>query len=120
MTTILKDARTAKGFTTRDVSEKLKIDQALISKFENGLRAPTKQQILQLSELYEIEPEPLLVDLLKNKIVKIATSDPLGVKALKAAEHELSAESETPSAAPASYEKLMAEMETIKAMLSKK
>ena len=45
MKEILKQARIEKGLSTRKLPEQAKIDQALISKFENGFRIPTKKQI---------------------------------------------------------------------------
>ncbi|MBV2195652.1 MAG: helix-turn-helix domain-containing protein, partial [Flavobacterium sp.] len=43
MKEILKQARIDKELSTRKLAEIAKIDQALISKFENGFRIPTKK-----------------------------------------------------------------------------
>jgi len=116
MKTLLKQAREKKGLTTRQVSEMLQIDQALISKFENGLRRPTKGQLLALSNLLEIDHETLAVAWLKEKILEIAEESEFGLKALQAAVKEISAGlPETPAD---QFQKLFNEMESLKAMLS--
>lgn len=68
MKEILKQARIDKGFSTRKLAELTKIDQALISKFENGFRIPTKKQIQTLAQILEIDLKPLLVAWYKVKL----------------------------------------------------
>lgn len=68
MKNLLKKARESKGFSTRKLAQLSQIDQALISKFENGFRIPTKKQIQQLSELLEIDLKQLLVSWYKVKL----------------------------------------------------
>ena len=69
MKTLLKNAREQKGLKTREVAQLLGIDQALISKFENGARKPTKDQVIKLASLLEIDFETLMVAWLKEKIL---------------------------------------------------
>jgi len=114
---MLKQAREEKGFTTRQVSEMLRIDQALISKFENGLRRPTEKQLLGLADLLEIDFEILATEWLKSKIIELANSHQFGLKALKAAEQELFAQVK-PESSPDQFQKLFDEMESLKSMLS--
>lgn len=51
MKDLLKNARESKNIRTRELAELTQIDQALISKFENGFRLPTEKQIKLLSEV---------------------------------------------------------------------
>ena len=53
MKTILKTAREQKNIKTRELAQLLGIDQALISKFENGSRKPTRDQIVKLATVVE-------------------------------------------------------------------
>ena len=69
MKTLLKNAREKKGLKTREVAQLLGIDQALISKFENGSRKPTKEQIIKLASILEIDFETLMVIWLKERIL---------------------------------------------------
>ncbi len=113
MKALLKTAREQKGLKTREVSHLLNIDQALISKFESGLRTPTKKQIAQLSELLEIDFEILSIAWLKQKILNEIRDEAFGLKALKAAELELNPDSKTPNA----IDQLFEEMDALKSKL---
>lgn len=85
----LKKGRENKGLKTREVSLMLKIDQALISKFENGQRRPTKNQIIQLGQLFDLDIESLRILWIKEKLLAEIQDEPLGVKAFEAAAKEL-------------------------------
>lgn len=109
MKTLLKLAREQKGLKTREVAQLLKIDQALISKFENGQRNPTKTQIIKLAQLLEIDLETLTTAWLKEKILQEVANEEFGLKALQAAEKELN-----PKAPDHSVDLLFEEMEALK------
>ena len=113
MNTLLKKARETKGFTTREVANLLKIDQALISKFENGQRTPTRKQVEQLAQLLEIDLEALLVSWLKEKIKQVIAGEPLGLKALQEVEKELNPTTENNKVVDLLFE----EMEALKAKM---
>lgn len=85
----LKKGRESKGLKTRAVSSMLKIDQALISKFENGQRRPTKNQITQLAQLFDINIESLTILWIKEKLLQEIQDEPLGIKAFEAAAEQL-------------------------------
>ncbi|HLF51784.1 Fic family protein [Flavobacterium sp.] len=89
MKTLLKNAREQKGLKTREVAQLLGIDQALISKFESGTRKPTKEQIIKLASLLEIDFETIMVAWLKEKILYEIGQDEFALKALKVAEDEI-------------------------------
>lgn len=89
MNEVLKKARLAKSLKTREVAEKIGIDQALISKFESGKRLPTKKQILQLAGLLDINANELLTQWMKERIVKEIGYSPLAVEALHLAENTI-------------------------------
>ncbi|MDL2144656.1 Fic family protein [Flavobacterium tructae] len=89
MKSLLKNAREQKGLKTREVAQLLGIDQALISKFESGARKPTKDQIVKLSQLLEIDYETLMIAWLKEKILYEIGDDEFALKALEVAEKEI-------------------------------
>lgn len=89
MKTLLKNAREQKGLKTREVAQLLGIDQALISKFENGSRKPTKDQIIKLSNLLEIDFETLIVAWLKEKILYEIGQDKFAIKAINMVREEI-------------------------------
>ena len=84
MKTLLKNAREQKNLKTREVAQLLGIDQALISKFENGTRKPTREQISKLSKLLNIDYDILMVTWIKEKIVNDYGNEPNVLKALSA------------------------------------
>ncbi len=89
MKTLLKNAREQKGLKTREVAQLLGIDQALISKFENGTRKPTKDQVSKLASLLEIDFETLMVMWLKERILYEIGYDDLALKAMTLAEEHI-------------------------------
>lgn len=86
---ILKKAREQKGLTTREISKLLFIDQALISKFENGQRLPTRNQIIQIAELLEIDLDLILKAWLITKIRLLIAGESMGLSAIQEIEQEL-------------------------------
>lgn len=118
MKTLLKNAREAKGFKTREVAQILGIDQALISKFESGNRKPTKDQVIKLASLLEIDFETIMIAWLKEKILHEIGQDEFALQALMAAEEELRFQSKpsNPKLSPKLH-KLLAEIDTLKARL---
>ncbi|MEO7978778.1 helix-turn-helix domain-containing protein [Flavobacterium sp.] len=89
MKSLLKKAREQKGLKTREVAQILSIDQALISKFESGIRRPTKEQISKLSQLLEIDYETLMIAWLKEKILYEIRDEEFALKALILVEQEI-------------------------------
>ncbi len=69
MRIILKNARERKGIKTRELAQLIGIDQALISKFENGSRKPTRDQVAKLANILEIDYETLMISWLKERIL---------------------------------------------------
>ncbi|WP_413998460.1 Fic family protein [Flavobacterium sp. W1B] len=89
MKTLLKNAREQKGLKTREVAQILGIDQALISKFETGTRKPTREQVVKIATLLEIDLESLMITWLKEKIIHEIGNDEFALQALKVAEEEI-------------------------------
>ena len=53
----------------REVAHALKIDQALVSKFESGNRKPTRSQLHQLAEILSVDESKLTMLYLSAKIL---------------------------------------------------
>jgi transcriptional regulator with XRE-family HTH domain len=82
--TLLKNAREQKALKTRELANLIGIDQALISKFESGTRYPTREQVLKLAQLLEIDFDTLMVAWIKEKIQNEYGNDALTLKAIAA------------------------------------
>ena len=89
MKTILKTAREQQNIKTRELAQLLGIDQALISKFENGSRKPTRDQIAKLASVLDINYEELMIAWLKEKILYEIGTDDLALKAMLLAEEKI-------------------------------
>ncbi len=82
MKTSLKNAREQKNIKTRELAQLIGIDQALISKFENGTRKPTRDQVAKLAQVLEIDYETLMVLWLKERILYEIGDDNLALRAM--------------------------------------
>jgi len=89
MKVLLKEARVQKKLKLKDVSMQTGIDQALISKFENGSRKPTREQLNKLAQVLDIDITQLTIAWLKEKILYEIDDDHMGLEALKLAEADL-------------------------------
>ena len=56
----MKQLRKAKGLTQLAVQMKTGIEQALLSKFENGERVPPTETLVKLADFYEVSVDYLL------------------------------------------------------------
>jgi len=70
----------------RHVSAQLDIDTAILSKIERGERKATREQIIKLADILELDKESLLIQYLSEKILYEIQDEELGIKALKVAE----------------------------------
>lgn len=89
MKNLLKNARELKGWKIRELAEQMGIDAALVSKFESGTRKPTKEQVIKLASLLELDADQLLVAWMKEKILYEIGDDELALKAMMLAEEEV-------------------------------
>jgi transcriptional regulator with XRE-family HTH domain len=86
---ILREKREEKGLLLRHVSAELDIDTAILSKIERSERKATKEQIIKLAEILELNEEDLLVQYLSEKILYEIKDEKLGSKALKVAKQKM-------------------------------
>jgi Fic family protein/DNA-binding XRE family transcriptional regulator len=118
MKTLLKNAREQKGLKTREVAQLLGIDQALISKFESGSRKPTREQVIKLSSLLEIDLETIMVAWLKEKIIYEIGQDEFALKALLVAEEEIRYQCKSSKKKTSTtLQKILDEIDTLKTKL---
>jgi len=82
----LRHIREEKELPLRKVAALLDIDVAILSKMERGERKITKEVVLKLAEIYDYNPNELLVSFLSDKILYEIQDEDLGIEALKVAE----------------------------------
>lgn len=118
MKSLLKNGREKLQLKTVDVARLLEIDTALISKFESGSRMPTHSQILKLAALLKIDWKELETAWLTEKILLLVRESEVAIDSLHAALKQLGVESQSEKLSTPSIQKLMAEMENLKSILT--
>lgn len=86
---IFRGARLKKGLLLREVSSRTDMDQAILSKIERGARKPTKDQIIRLSKVLDLDQDKMLIEYLSDKIANDIANEPMASKALKVAEKKI-------------------------------
>jgi transcriptional regulator with XRE-family HTH domain len=81
----LRQVRETKQLLIREAAAQLDIDPAILSKIERNERRATKDQILRMAQLYQLDAEVLLVDWLSDKVVQDLAGEKLAKKVLKKA-----------------------------------
>jgi len=83
---LIREKREMKGFLLREVSAQIGIDTAILSKIERGERKATKEQIIKLADILEIDKGLILTQYLSEKILYEIQNEDFGMEALKVAE----------------------------------
>ena len=85
----LRELREKNGLPLRKVAAFLDIDVAILSKMERGERRLNKEIVLKLADMYQQNPDELLVLFLSDKILYEIQNEDLGEQALKVAEQRV-------------------------------
>ena len=85
----LRELREKAGLSLRKAAVQVDIDVAILSKMERGERKLSKELIVKLSELYNFNPDNLIIDFLSEKVVYDLKDEEFGLKALKVAEQKI-------------------------------
>lgn len=85
----IRKLREAKELPLKTVASFLKIDQAILSKIERGLRNPTRQFVVSIAAYYKVKENDLLVAWLSDKLVYEMEDEALALEALQMAEEKL-------------------------------
>lgn len=120
MKELLKNARIAKGLLVREVAAALKIDQALVSKFESGNRIPTEDQILSLATILEIPQDDLIAVWLKEKVFSEVKNYSIAPRALQMVQEQLQSYHPTRVVLSNEVENVIDEIEALKIQLDEK
>ncbi|MCC7298680.1 MAG: Fic family protein [Bacteroidia bacterium] len=86
---IIQEKRKSSHLLVRELAEKIGVDAALVSKFENDQRIPTKVQISKISNVLNFDHKKLLVSWMGAKLLKEIEDEPYGLEALKVAEEQV-------------------------------
>jgi len=85
----VKRLRKEKGVPLRVVASYLNIDQAILSKIENGKRSTTRKNVIRLAKYYKVNEEELVVSWLSDKLLYEVENEEFALKAFKVAEEKI-------------------------------
>ncbi len=85
----IKMLRKAKGVPLRVVAARLDIDQAILSKIENGKRIATRENVTRFAKYYRVNENELLISWLSDKLLYEVAGERLGLEAIKVAEEKM-------------------------------
>jgi predicted nucleotidyltransferase/urease gamma subunit len=85
----IKRLRKEKGVPLRVVAAVLEIDQAILSKIENGKRIATRENIAKLAAYYNINEKDLTVSWLSDKLINEIDNEDLAIEAFRVAEEKI-------------------------------
>lgn len=81
----LKTLRLKQELLLRQVAAAVDVDTSMVSKFENGERFPTREQIEKLATFFKVPEEDFLVEAFSDKLSYDLGEDPLALEILKQA-----------------------------------
>ena len=85
----LRELREQAGISLRKAAVAIDIDLAILSKMERGERKFSKELVLKLAELYNVNSDKLIIEFLSEKVLYELEDEELGLEALKVAEEQL-------------------------------
>ena len=86
---IKRTKRETLGLLLRQVSAYADIDQAILSKIERNERKPTKELILKIAEILQLDKQELLVQFMSDKIAYEIADEDCASRVLKVAEEKI-------------------------------
>ncbi len=119
MKNLLKNARKSLKLKIREVAQLTGIDQALISKFESGVRKPTKDQVKIFAKVLEIDYETLMIIWLKEKILYEIGDNEFALKAMQVAEDQIKYQASKKRKNSSSLQSVLDEIDILKSELNK-
>jgi transcriptional regulator with XRE-family HTH domain len=86
---ILRENREKKGLLLRQVAALLEMDTAILSKVERGERKASREQILKLAGILNLNSRELLIHYLSEKIAYELRDEDVASQTLKRAEEKV-------------------------------
>jgi HTH-type transcriptional regulator, competence development regulator len=85
----IRKLREDMGLPLRKVAAELDIDQSILSKIERGERRASKEQIIRIAKIFEVNEKELLINYLSDKVLYELRDEDLLTEVLKAAENKI-------------------------------
>lgn len=81
----LKTLRLKQELLLRQVAAAVDVDTSMVSKFENGERFPTREQIEKLATFFKVPEDDFLIEAFSDKLTYDFNEEPLAIEILKQA-----------------------------------
>ena len=85
----LKTLRLKQELLLRQVAAAVDVDTSMVSKFENGERFPTREQIEKFASFFKVPEDDFLIEAYSDKLTYDFNEEPLAVQILKKAIQKL-------------------------------
>lgn len=85
----IRKLREDQGLPLRKVAAELDIDQSILSKIERGERKASKEQIIQIARIFNVDEKELLINYLSDRVLYDLKDEDLATDALKVAEMKI-------------------------------
>lgn len=81
----LKTLRLKQELLLRQVAAAVDVDTSMVSKFENGERFPTREQIEKFASFFKVSEDDFLIEAYSDKLTYDFNEEPLAIEILKQA-----------------------------------
>jgi transcriptional regulator with XRE-family HTH domain len=78
----IRRLREEQNVQLRKVAAFIDVDQAILSKYEHGIRNPRREQVIQLAKYFNVDEKPLLIKWLAEKVMLELNDDEHSQEAL--------------------------------------
>lgn len=85
----IRALREKQGLPLRKVAAELDVDQSILSKIERGERKATREQIVQIARIFNVDEKDLLINYLSDRVLYELKDDDLASEALRVAEQKI-------------------------------
>lgn len=85
----IRALRENQGLPLRKVAAELDVDQSILSKIERGERKASREQIIQIAKIFNVDEKDLLINYLSDRVLYELKDDDLASEALKVAEQKI-------------------------------
>lgn len=80
---LLRSLRLKQGLLLRQVAAATEVDTSMVSKFENGERFPSREQVERLALLFHVPEKQMLIQAFSDKLVSDLSNEPLAQEILE-------------------------------------
>ena len=85
----IRKLRENEGLPLRKIAAELDIDQSILSKIERGERKASKDQIIRIARIFNVDEKELLINYLSDRVLYDLKDEDFATDALKAAERKI-------------------------------